>query len=245
MEILESQDTDENKAIIITHNDILIDIVTKKNTNSNTNVSLYNSFNSMQKPILDPLSVIIKLAIISNKPVGTKLLIKDNIIHIQEPGPFQGITRYLNKTNRNDLQYLYNPIQLACKHFLNKDYSKVSNIMDLFVSAQRGILKMMDTYKGNCVIKLCLNYYYILIESYVNEICTPIFREDDVTPLYIDTLLFSLNNIWTVEKIKTILDMIYFLNDDTIVNDNTKSLDIFIQNIDKHVQTIIKIHVYI
>ena len=30
--------------------------------------------------ILDPLSMIIKLAIIGNKPIGTKILIQNNII---------------------------------------------------------------------------------------------------------------------------------------------------------------------
>ena len=44
--------------------------------NNNINIKLF---------ILDPLSVIIKLAIISNKPVGTKILIQNNIIFFQEP----------------------------------------------------------------------------------------------------------------------------------------------------------------
>ena len=43
--------------------------------------------------ILDPLSVIIKLAIISNKPIGTKVLILNNIIYFQSPGPFQALCR--------------------------------------------------------------------------------------------------------------------------------------------------------
>ena len=40
-----------------------------KDDNNTLNIKMY---------ILDPLSVIIKLAIISNKPVGTKLLITNN-----------------------------------------------------------------------------------------------------------------------------------------------------------------------
>ncbi len=38
--------------------------------------------------ILDPLSVIVKLAILSNKPIGTKLFISNNVVIFQEPGPF-------------------------------------------------------------------------------------------------------------------------------------------------------------
>ena len=195
----------------------------------------------VKTPILDPLSVIVKLAIISNKPVGTKILIKENVIHIQEPGLFQGLTRYIHKTNRNDLQYLYNPIQLACKKYLNKnDRKKTPEIVDLFICAQYGIVKLIETYQGNTVINLCLNYYHSLIENFVKELYTPLFRDDEITPLYTDLLLYDLSNIWTPEKIKIVLDMIHFLSDDKMANDNVKSLDIFIQNIDKHTQNIFK-----
>ena len=56
--------------------------------------------------VLDPLSVIIKLAIISNKHIGTKLRINNNIIYLQEPGPFQSLFRYFLKNNKTDIQYL-------------------------------------------------------------------------------------------------------------------------------------------
>ena len=56
--------------------------------------------------VLDPLSVIIKLAVIGNKPVGTKILISNNVIYLQEPGPFQALCRVFFKTNKTDLQYL-------------------------------------------------------------------------------------------------------------------------------------------
>ena len=77
----------------------------------NTNLHLY---------ILEPLSVIIKLAIISNKPIGTKLRMYNNIIYFQEPGPFQALCRYFLKSNKTDIQYLYNPIEIACKNYLLK-----------------------------------------------------------------------------------------------------------------------------
>ena len=74
--------------------------------------------------ILDPLSVIVKLAIIGNKPIGTKILIQNNIISFQEPGYFQGISRIFYKSNKTDIQYLFNPIYLACVTFLSKTYIK-------------------------------------------------------------------------------------------------------------------------
>jgi hypothetical protein len=67
--------------------------------NNNINIKMY---------LLDPLSVIVKLAILSNKPVGTKLLIQNNVIYFQEPGPFQALCRMVYKSIKTDLQYMYN-----------------------------------------------------------------------------------------------------------------------------------------
>jgi hypothetical protein len=195
-----------------------------------------------KRNLLDPLTVIIKLAILSNKPVGTKVLIKNGIIHIQDPGFFQAITRYVYKTTRNDLMYLYNPIQIACKQYLYREvHTQNPKMVELFLSAQYGLLQLMETYRGNNVIHLCLNYYHSLIENSVKQIySSAIFRDDDLTPFYTDELVQKLNAIWTSEKQKMILDMIHFLNDDNMAKENVKSLDIFIQNVDKQTQIILE-----
>jgi len=222
----------------------LLSEVTKTNTASNEKIPAIKNVPASNVPLLDPLSVIIKLAILSNKPVGTKLLIKENVIHLQEPGVFQSFSRYIFKTTKEDLQFLYNPIQLACSHYLSKEARRKSrSIVDLFICSQRGILQLTETYQDNPVIKICLNYYYVLIENYVKEIYTPLFRDDTLTPLYTDILLFQLRELWTTEKIKIVMDMISFLNDDVMANDNVKSLDIFIQNMDKHSARILQSHV--
>lgn len=83
-----------------------------------TSISDDNTAINIKSYILDPLSVIIKLAILSNKPIGTKLLIQNNVIYFQEPGPFQSIARMFYKTNKTDLQYIFNPLNVACLNFL-------------------------------------------------------------------------------------------------------------------------------
>ena len=50
--------------------------------------------------VLDPLSVIVKLAILSNKPIGTKLRVNDNVMYLQEPGYFQTICRMYYSANK-------------------------------------------------------------------------------------------------------------------------------------------------
>ena len=67
----------------------------------------------LEKYILDPLSVIIKLAVLAKKPVGSKITIDSNIVYIQEIGIFQGFVRFVYKINKDQIQYLYIPIELA------------------------------------------------------------------------------------------------------------------------------------
>ena len=86
--------------------------------------------------ILEPLSVIIKLAIISNKPIGTKLRMYNNIIYFQEPGPFQALCRYFLKSNKTDIQYLYNPIEIACKQYLLETETEIDIETELKINTE-------------------------------------------------------------------------------------------------------------
>ena len=191
--------------------------------------------------LLDPLSVIIKLAIIGNKPVGTKLLIQNNVIYFQEPGMFQSLSRIFYNTNKTDLQYMYNPIQIACTTFLSKEnIQKTPRIKNLFVCAQNGLKKLMETYKSCSIITLCLNYYYAIITNYVEQKYNDsIFYKDALTSLYTTELIDSLNEQWTTEKIKVILDLISFLTNDTMASNNVKTLETIMENTDPNSEKII------
>jgi len=177
--------------------------------------------------VLDPLSVIIKLAIIGNKPVGTKILISKNIMYFQEPGPFQALCRVFFKTNKTDLQYMYNPIELACKQFLSKEFVKTTpRIKNLFTCAQNGIKRLIETYKTNSIISLTLNYFNVIITNHVEQTYNEsIFNKDGMTSLYTKELLEELFNYWSQEKIKVVLDLISFLTNDKSASSNVKSLE--------------------
>ena len=200
---------------------------------TNDNVKLF---------ILDPLSVIIKLAIISNKPNGTKIVIQNNVIFFQEPGIFQAFCRYVLNTNKSDLQYMYNPIHAACQHFLKKEYiESTPRIKSLFKCAQLGIERLKETYKEYSTICLCLNYYYIIINNFVEQIYNEnIFCKDNMSILYNNEVIDKLNNQWTKDKIKIILDLISFLTSDKMAANNVKSLENIMNNIDIETQELIK-----
>ncbi len=200
--------------------------------NTKINVKLY---------LLDPLTVIIKLAILSNKPVGTKLLIQNNVIYFQEPGPFQSICRMIYKTNKTDLQYLFNPLNIACLHFLSKTFStKTPRIKKLFVCAQNGLKKLIETYKSCSIITLTLNYYYALLTNHIQEVYNEnMFVKDSFTCYYTQSACDSLNNQWSDAKIKVVLDLITFLLDNDDPANNVKSLETIINGIDENTKLVI------
>ena len=194
----------------------------------------------LQLYILDPLSVIIKLAILSKKEVGTKICITTNIIYLQEPGPFQAFCRFIFSNNKTDLQYLYNPIELACQHYLSKtSIQQNPKIKDLFKCAQNGIIKLMETYKNCSVMRLCLNYYFSIITNHLEEKNNEsLFRKDNMSIFYTTETLQKLTKIWSSEKIKIVLNLTTYLTNNETVDTDVKSLETIMDGIDKQVKQV-------
>jgi hypothetical protein len=171
-----------------------------------------------KEKILDPLSVIIKLSILSKKAVGTKICIQNNVLYIQDIGIFQPLVRYYFNNSRDDLQYLYNPIEIACKYFLQKSEFR-NSIMKIFMDAKEGISKLIEMYKTDAIVH-SLYMYYNIIENYLGEkVNTKLFIADTLTAYYTDSLSTQLNENWTHEKIGIIMDLIKYYDNksDTIV----------------------------
>jgi len=208
--------------------------------NTITSIQDDNTKINVKSYILDPLSVIVKLAILNNKPVGTKLLIQNNVIYFQEPGPFQSIARIVYKSNKTDLQYIYNPINIACLHFLSKQFvEKTPRIKNLFLCAQNGLKKLIETYKSCSIITITLNYYYSLLTNHISQTYNDsMFVKDNLTRYYTQSINDSFNKQWTDEKIKVVLDIITFLGKNDNPN-NVKSLETIMEDIDKNSQNII------
>lgn len=208
-----------------------IEMDTDLTMNKNTNLTIF---------VLDPLSVIIKLAIISNKPVGTKFRIFDNMIQLQEPGLFQSIVRYYFSANKTEIQYLYNPISLACNHFLNmRCVEKIPAIMKLFKCALLGLEKLKETYSDCPIIVLCLHSYSNLIENYLEgHYNDALFKKDAMTAFYRTELVALMNAQWNPDRIKMVLDMIEFLCKDYAAANYVQSLEIFINNIDLNMKVL-------
>jgi len=199
-----------------------------------------NSTNKMF--ILDPLSVIIKLAIVGYKKIGTKIFIHNNVVGLQEPGMFQSIVRFIFNNNKQDLHFLYNPIEFACKSFLTENNKNTRpGLVKLFECALSGLTKLKETYKNSPISILALDYYYVLITNYLYKPYNKkLFKPNDMTLCYSDKFIEIVNKIWTDVKIQAVTDLNgYLLSNDNSL-DNSNCLEIFMRDVDSQMYTSIE-----
>jgi len=100
--------------------------------------------NNKNKQLLDPLSSIIRLSVLSFKPNGTKISINSNKISYQSPNIIQGSIRWGNGDTRDDLHNLCEPIEKAIEWY------NVNNICinQIFQYALEGLVKLRKVYKS-------------------------------------------------------------------------------------------------
>jgi hypothetical protein len=195
---------------------------------------------------LDPLSTIIKLAIIGTKPVGTKIYIHKNTIAIHEPGITQPFIRYMKRATKNDIHLLYQAIEYACCEFLCDSYETTTTITQipafgsstirrksltprqmlpgLFKGAIRGLEKLKQTYQSFPVISICLQYYISIIIQYMQN-------ENKTIPINPHPTLNLLNERWTGNKIQQATENYSRIDADY-------KLELFMKEIDRETRTL-------
>jgi len=120
--------------------------------------------------ILEPLSCVIKLAMLHLKEEGTKLQIIDNSIKFDNPCVLQGPNRWLSGDNRSDLHNLSNPLHISIEWY-NPENS--TDLKYIYEQALHGLDTLGKSYKINEVSSLIANtieHYRILINSSLKSI---------------------------------------------------------------------------
>ena len=100
----------------------------------------FNSYKNYKTELflLEPMSSIIRLAILSFSDEGTKIAISNNKIYVQEPSYLQPILRKIYGANRTELSHLLRPIVICKKRYDEKDKS----IKNIFKFAVKGLKKL-------------------------------------------------------------------------------------------------------
>ncbi len=94
--------------------------------------------------IVEPLSAMVRIALLNYRTIGTKISISNNKISYSEPNVLQGTIRWSYGDTRNDLHYLLNPIKKAVLWFSPRDYEHTRVIFQIAV---KGLKKLKETYK--------------------------------------------------------------------------------------------------
>jgi len=95
------------------------------------------------KQVMDPMSSIVRLALLIFKETGTKISISNNRIYYQPPTILQGPMRWSYGDKRNDLHNLCSPIEKAILWYEQDDNHDIGNI---FQFAVKGLDKLKESY---------------------------------------------------------------------------------------------------
>jgi hypothetical protein len=137
-------------------------------------INLFNGWknNKEKNIIIDPMSCLIKLGLLTFYPVGTKISIADNKIALSEPSIFQGTFRFLNGDGREDLHNLCAPIMKSIEWYWNPDDKEIGALFDYAIA---GLDKLRNTYPTNSIISHCLDLY----AQYL--VCKKVKKMDETT----------------------------------------------------------------
>jgi hypothetical protein len=94
--------------------------------------------------ILEPLQVMINLAVLGFCPIGTKININNNMLYLHQPTFTQGLWRWWEGDSKDDLYYLFHAIRRYYKWYKNEDNKIYNYILDL---AKTGIKNLIKTYQ--------------------------------------------------------------------------------------------------
>ena len=111
--------------------------------------------------ILDPLTTMFRLSMLSFKPLGTKLSVYKNTMNYVEPGAFQGVYRWTFGEGRDDLHNIYRPIQKFLNWYSREDET-ISKLIDFSI---QGLQKLSESYTQDSIIHHSIKLYILMLEN--------------------------------------------------------------------------------
>lgn len=117
--------------------------------------------NNNKNQILDPISCIIRLGMLSFKKKGSKVSINDNKISFHDNKFLQGLLRWNSGDSRDDLHNLHNPIQKISEWY-DSDIKEIKNIIEISIN---GITHLKDSYEKESIIQYTLDRYIDILQK--------------------------------------------------------------------------------
>jgi hypothetical protein len=180
---------------------------------------LQRFFQSQPKQqILDPMSCLVRLALLKYKDPSTKVSVYDNSIQYNQPGIFQGMIRNFNGDKREDIHNIYQPLLKAIEWYDISD----ETYKYLFQKCLEGIDCLVTTYSKHSIVHTTLQHYRKLISDTIEQ-KEIIEYEKDIKE---SPLINELHDFWDKDEIMIIYQLLQ-INDkqtDTIYLKNIEDI---------------------
>jgi len=170
-----------------------------------------------QDMILEPLQVMIQLSLVSFCPVGTKVSISNNILHIQKPTMSQGVVRWWFGDNKDDLYYLFHAIR---RYYLWYKGSENPIYAYILKNAIKGIDCLINTYKNTklTTITTTLQMYKNILDLENEEL----FKTEDAA-VNIDSVFQNITNIYEQKILAVVYNIIKIME----IEEDDKNIDFY------------------
>ena len=190
--------------------------------------------------IIDPFCCMVRLAMMSFMPAGTKISILDNSIHFNKPNVLQGPIRWSQGDNRDDLHNIYKPILKSLVWY------DISNdiIKQIFLLSCEGLNTLSLAYSNNSSISHSL----ILYRTKIMEAIENNDRKTEDEEAKDNIIYKSLKKLWNTNEIDMVNNMLKELKNNQKNGDEENvvsfltALNCILETKERKVQLIIKKH---
>jgi|UniRef100_A0A6C0IPM8 hypothetical protein len=178
-----------------------------------------------QDMIVEPLHVMVHLALLNYCPIGTKISISDNTLHLQKPSYVQGVLRWWSNDSKDDLYYLFHAIRRYYLWYKNTKDLKYNYILE---NSIKGIGKLIITYQSckNTAITHSLSLYKNILEMEQPDL----FRETSENVITMDNVFKGVTDLYSKHQIFVIFNTLKILETETnaeYINQYLTSLESF------------------
>ena len=158
--------------------------------------------------ILEPLQVMIQLALLSFCPKGTKLCVNNNLLSLQLPTFSQGAWRWFNKDSKDDLYFLFNAVKRFYIWYKEDDNPVYDYILKL---SRKGIAKLIETYKGTD--KVSITHTLSLYKSILEMNSIELFGEAENTPM--EEVFQEIRGLYENKLLDIISNILHLMEDES------------------------------
>ena len=164
--------------------------------------------------ILEPLQVMVQLALLSESPIGTKVSVSDNILQLHPPSYFQGVWRWYNSDGKDDLYYLFHAIRRYYKWYKSENNKIYNHILS---SAVKGIEKLIITYSA--AEQTAITHTLALYKNVLSLESPDLFKDASDDAINIDTVFKNIKDTYDKRLLKVIYNTILMVEDSETTDD--------------------------